>query len=84
MINRHVCDYVSLEGLIIDDSCYRLARVIVRRPDDAFGGADYKKWHYTAPIHLHAAQQEHDEFCATLRNEGMYQRKNSIKMRVNI
>lgn len=51
---------------------YRLAKVIVRRPDFDFGNADPHKWHYTAKIDLPAAQVEHDEFCKTLKDHGIF------------
>jgi len=47
-----------------------LKRVIVRRPDEAFGNADPQKWHYTAQPHMARAQAEHDEFVAMLRRAG--------------
>ncbi len=47
-----------------------LKRVLVRRPDAAFGEADPARWHYTAPINLADAQTEHDALCAMLRRAG--------------
>ena len=47
-----------------------LRRVIVRRPDAAFGEADPVAWHYTAQPDLALAQAEHDALVATLRNHG--------------
>lgn len=47
-----------------------LKKVLVRRPDAAFGGADPARWHYAAPIDLDSAQQEHDALCAMLRRAG--------------
>jgi N-dimethylarginine dimethylaminohydrolase len=47
-----------------------LRRVLVRRPDAAFGDADPAKWHYAEPINLDIAQREHDEFCDLLRRAG--------------
>jgi dimethylargininase len=47
-----------------------LRRVLVRRPDAAFGSADPKKWHYAAPIGLATAQQEHDTLVEILRQAG--------------
>jgi dimethylargininase len=47
-----------------------LRRVIVRRPDAAFGEADPVAWHYTARPHLAEAQAEHDALVATLREHG--------------
>jgi N-dimethylarginine dimethylaminohydrolase len=47
-----------------------LRRVLVRRPDAAFGGADPERWHYTAQPLLPAAQAEHDALAATLRASG--------------
>ena len=37
-----------------------LRRVLVRRPDEAFGDADPGVWHYTSRVDLAAARQEHD------------------------
>ena len=47
-----------------------LRRVLVRRPDTAFGTADPELWHYTARPQLPAAQAEHDALAATLRAAG--------------
>jgi N-dimethylarginine dimethylaminohydrolase len=47
-----------------------LRRVLVRRPDSAFGAADPARWHYAARPDLAAAQREHDDFTATLRRFG--------------
>ncbi len=47
-----------------------LKRVLVRRPDAAFGNADPARWHYTAPIILADAQREHDALCVMLRRAG--------------
>ncbi len=47
-----------------------LKRVLVRRPDAAFGNADPARWHYTAPINLADAQREHDALCVMLRRAG--------------
>jgi N-dimethylarginine dimethylaminohydrolase len=47
-----------------------LRRVLVRRPDAAFGAADPERWHYTARPDLAAAQAEHDALVATLRQAG--------------
>ncbi len=43
-----------------------LRRVMVRRPDAAFGGADPARWHYTARPDLGTAMAEHAAFVATL------------------
>ncbi len=48
-----------------------LRRVLVRRPDEAFGGADPVKWHYTDRPNLVLAQQEHDAFVASLEQTGV-------------
>lgn len=45
-----------------------LRRVVVRRPDKAFGGADPKRWHYTARPDLARAQEEHDALVTILRS----------------
>lgn len=47
-----------------------LRRVLVRRPDEAFGTADPVAWHYTARPELVAAQAEHDALVAILRAHG--------------
>ena len=48
-----------------------LKKVLVRRPTDDFGVEDYKKWHYTGKPDLKKAQQEHDDFVAILKKEGV-------------
>ena len=48
----------------------RLRRVLVKRPDEAFGAADPQHWHYTARPALDAAQREHDTFVELLRESG--------------
>jgi N-dimethylarginine dimethylaminohydrolase len=45
-------------------------RVLVKRPDEAFGGADPQRWHYVARPDLEAAQQEHDDLVTVLRQAG--------------
>jgi N-dimethylarginine dimethylaminohydrolase len=47
-----------------------LKRVLVRRPDEAFGNADPAMWHYVSQPDLTTAQAEHDAFVATLREAG--------------
>lgn len=47
-----------------------LRRVMVRRPDAAFGSADPASWHYTAQPELVTAQAEHDQLVETLRDFG--------------
>jgi N-dimethylarginine dimethylaminohydrolase len=47
-----------------------LKRVLVRRPDETFGGADPGVWHYVAQPDLVKAQEEHDALVATLRESG--------------
>ncbi|MEJ2581036.1 MAG: arginine deiminase family protein [Acidobacteriota bacterium] len=47
-----------------------LRRVLVRRPDDAFGNADPDQWHYVSQPELPEAQREHDDLVATLRQAG--------------
>lgn len=44
-----------------------LKKVLVRRPDAAFGSADPTQWHYTAQPNLAQAQAEHDQFVDQLR-----------------
>jgi N-dimethylarginine dimethylaminohydrolase len=47
-----------------------LRRVLVRRPDAAFGDADPARWHYTARPDLEAARREHDALADLLRAAG--------------
>jgi N-dimethylarginine dimethylaminohydrolase len=47
-----------------------LRKVLVRRPDETFGGADPGQWHYAAQPDLAAAQQEHDALVEILRGAG--------------
>jgi N-dimethylarginine dimethylaminohydrolase len=47
-----------------------LKKVLVRRPDEAFGNADPKRWHYVSRPDLEKARAEHDAFAATLREAG--------------
>jgi dimethylargininase len=47
-----------------------LKRVLVRRPDEAFGNADPENWHYTSQPDLAGALAEHDALVATLRDHG--------------
>jgi N-dimethylarginine dimethylaminohydrolase len=47
-----------------------LRRVLVKRPDDAFGSADPAIWHYTSRPDLAAAQREHDALAAILAEAG--------------
>jgi dimethylargininase len=47
-----------------------LRRVLVRRPDAAFGDADPAVWHYTSRPDLAAAQREHDVLVDLLRTAG--------------
>lgn len=48
-----------------------LRRVLVRRPDAAFGSADPARWHYTARPDLEEARREHDAFTDLLREAGV-------------
>lgn len=48
----------------------RLRRVLMRRPDAAFGEADPQRWHYTSQPNLEEAQREHDALAAIVRNSG--------------
>ncbi len=48
----------------------KLQRVLVRRPDAAFGGADPTRWHYASQPDLGAARIEHDALAATLLEAG--------------
>ena len=47
-----------------------LRRVLVRRPDEAFGGADPARWHYTSRPDLDEARREHDALVDLLRGAG--------------
>lgn len=47
-----------------------LRRVVVRRPDVAFGNADPARWHYTARPAMAAACAEHQSFVETLMTSG--------------
>ena len=47
-----------------------LRRVLVKRPDEAFGNADPERWHYTSRPDLDAARREHDALTAILREAG--------------
>jgi len=47
-----------------------LRRVLVRRPDEAFGGADPEVWHYTSRPDLAAARQEHEALTGLLTAAG--------------
>jgi dimethylargininase len=47
-----------------------LRRVLVRRPDEAFGTADPAAWHYSSQPDLAVARQEHDSLTALLRAAG--------------
>ncbi len=47
-----------------------LRRVLVRRPDEAFGDADPERWHYTSRPDLAAARREHDALVEQLAAAG--------------
>jgi len=47
-----------------------LKRVLVRRPDEAFGRAGPEHWHYVSQPQLDTAQAEHDALVTTLRDAG--------------
>jgi dimethylargininase len=47
-----------------------LKRVLVRRPDEAFGNADAVRWHYVSQPDLRVAQTEHDALAALLEESG--------------
>ena len=47
-----------------------LRKVLVKRPDGAFAGADPARWHYTARPDLDAARREHDAFVRILGDAG--------------
>jgi len=46
-----------------------LERVLVYRPESALAKADPHLWHYTSPISLDKAQQQHDELVAQLKKQ---------------
>jgi len=48
-----------------------LRRVIVRRPDAAFGNAEPEVWHYISQPDLSTAQQEHDALVKILSDLGV-------------
>jgi dimethylargininase len=48
-----------------------LRRVLVRRPDEAFGDAEPTHWHYTARPDLQEARREHDALVDLLRGAGV-------------
>jgi N-dimethylarginine dimethylaminohydrolase len=48
----------------------RLERMMVRRPNEAFGTAEPEIWHYTAKPDLSKAQQEHDALVKILSDHG--------------
>jgi N-dimethylarginine dimethylaminohydrolase len=47
-----------------------IRRVLVRRPDEAFGNADPERWHYAARPELGMALEEHDALVDILRGCG--------------
>jgi len=47
-----------------------LRRVLVKRPDEAFGSADPAVWHYTAQVDLDAARREHEALVEILAAAG--------------
>jgi dimethylargininase len=47
-----------------------LRRVLVKRPDEAFGSADPARWHYTSRPDLDEARREHDALVEILRGAG--------------
>ncbi|HKH45670.1 MAG TPA: arginine deiminase family protein [Thermoanaerobaculia bacterium] len=48
-----------------------LRRVLVKRPDEAFGTADPAVWNYTARPNLEEARREHDALVEILREAGV-------------
>lgn len=48
-----------------------LRRVLVKRPDEAFGNADPERWHYAGRIDLKIAKEEHDAFVQILLDAGV-------------
>lgn len=57
-------------GYGCQDMVSPLRRVLVRRPDEAFGRADPATWHYAAKPNLGAAREEHDAFVRILEHAG--------------
>jgi len=57
-----------------------LKRVLVRRPDEAFGNADPEHWHYVSQPQLEQAQAEHDALAAVLRDAGCEVHYHSAEM----
>ena len=49
----------------------RLRRVLLRAPDEAFGGADPERWHYTERPDLALARREHEAFAAIFVEAGV-------------
>lgn len=47
-----------------------LRRVLVKRPDEAFGNADPARWNYTSRPDLEEARREHDALVEILRGAG--------------
>jgi dimethylargininase len=47
-----------------------LRRVLVKRPDEAFSGADPERWHYTSRPDLNEARREHDALVQILTDAG--------------
>jgi len=47
-----------------------LRKVLIKRPDEAFGAADPVKWHYVDRPNLEIAQREHDALVALLSQAG--------------
>ena len=47
-----------------------LRTVLLKRPDQAFGAADPREWHYVGRPNLALAQQEHDALADILRASG--------------
>lgn len=47
-----------------------LRRVLVKRPDQAFGSADPERWHYTSRPDLDEARREHDALVEILADAG--------------
>ena len=48
-----------------------LRRVLVKRPEEAFGTADPVEWHYTSRPDLAVARQEHDTLVEVLHESGV-------------
>jgi N-dimethylarginine dimethylaminohydrolase len=61
---------VKVSGFGCQSMVEPLRRVLVRRPDAAFSGAEAERWHYTSSPDLEPARREHDGLVETLARYG--------------